>query len=135
MRKLDATAHRPMPWKNGGGTTTEIARAPAEASGALDDFDWRVSMARVAAPGAFSRFDSVDRSIAILEGEGIVLTIAGRDDARLDRASAPLAFPGDVETRCALVGGAVVDFNVMTRRGRFRHALARRVLTAPFDAQ
>ena len=43
-----------MPWKNGGGETTEIAVSP-EAAG-LDRFDWRVSMARVARNGPFSEF-------------------------------------------------------------------------------
>ena len=30
-----------MPWKNGGGETTEIAVSPPGAG--LDDFDWRVA--------------------------------------------------------------------------------------------
>ncbi len=38
-----------MPWKNGGGVTTEICVSPP--SGA---FDWRVSIATVNADGPFS---------------------------------------------------------------------------------
>ena len=41
MRILRAPDYRRMPWKNGGGETTEIAVFPAGAG--LDDFDWRVS--------------------------------------------------------------------------------------------
>jgi uncharacterized protein len=112
-----------MSWKNGGGTTTEIARSPESSS--LDDFDWRISIARVAASGPFSRFARVDRSMAILEGEGIVLTIDGRESARLDTCSTPFAFRGDADVSGMLVGGPIEDLNVMTRRGRFRQVLRR----------
>ena len=123
MRKLDASSYRTMPWKNGGGTTTEIARSPAGES--LDDFDWRISVARVAAGGPFSRFAGVDRSIAILAGEGIVLEIDATGPTRLDRRSQPFAFPADVAVTASLLGDAIEDFNVMTRRGRWRHRLVR----------
>jgi environmental stress-induced protein Ves len=116
-----------MPWKNGGGTTTEIARSPESSS--LDDFDWRISMARVAASGPFSRFAGVDRSIAILEGDGIVLAIDGRETARLDPCSTPFTFRGDPDVSGILVGGPIEDLNVMTRRGRFHHVLRRLDLT------
>lgn len=122
-RKLDAASYRAMRWKNGGGTTTEIARSPAGDS--LDDFDWRVSMAQVASPGPFSRFGGVDRSIAVLEGDGITLRIEGRGETRLDPGSPPFAFPADIAVTASLAGGAIDDFNVMTRRGRWRHLLTR----------
>ena len=68
MRILRAESYRRMPWKNGGGETTEIAVSPEGAG--LDDFDWRVSMARVESSGPFSLFAGIDRTLAILEGEG-----------------------------------------------------------------
>jgi environmental stress-induced protein Ves len=69
MRKLAPPSYRTMPWKNGGGTTIEIARSPEPPEGAgLDDLDWRVSMARVDGPGPFSRFEGVDRTLAVLDG-------------------------------------------------------------------
>jgi environmental stress-induced protein Ves len=129
MRKLDARTYATMPWKNGGGTTTEIARdGGGTAAASLDDLDWRVSMATVASAGPFSRFDGLDRSIAILSGEGLTLAIEGggaRGPVTLDRRSPPFTFPADVAVSAALVGGPVEDFNVMTRRGRFRHLLSR----------
>jgi uncharacterized protein len=120
-----------MPWKNGGGVTTEIAVSPAGA--ALDDFDWRVSMARVENGGPFSGFAGVDRTLAVLEGEGIILDIAGRPAATVTRASAPLSFPADVPTQAALIAGPITDLNVMTRRGRMTHAVERVVISAPTD--
>ncbi|TPN80763.1 HutD family protein [Mesorhizobium sp. CU2] len=121
MRILRAADYRVMPWKNGGGTTTEIAVSPDGAG--LDDFDWRVSMARVETSGPFSSFAGIDRTLSVLEGEGIILEIAGRPPARLTVASAPLAFPGDVPISADLIGGPITDLNVMTRRGRMIHAV------------
>ncbi|RRI01318.1 HutD family protein [Mesorhizobium tamadayense] len=123
MRILRAAGYRVMPWKNGGGTTTEIAVSPHGAG--LDDFDWRISMARVETSGPFSGFAGIDRTLSVLEGEGIVLDIAGRPPTRLTAASAPLSFPGDVPTGATLIGGPITDLNVMTRRGRMTHTVER----------
>ena len=54
MRILRASDHRVMLWKNGGGSTTEIAVFPPGAG--IGAFDWRVSMASVVGDGAFSAF-------------------------------------------------------------------------------
>ncbi|PBC09123.1 HutD family protein [Mesorhizobium sp. WSM3859] len=127
MRILRAARYRVMPWKNGGGTTTEIAVSPDGAG--LDDFDWRVSMARVETGGPFSSFTGIDRTLSVLEGEGVVLDIAGRAPVRLTKASAPLAFAGDLPTSAALISGPITDLNVMTRRGRMAHRVERRPLS------
>ncbi|WP_171524369.1 HutD family protein, partial [Acinetobacter baumannii] len=49
MHVIRSRDYRRMPWKNGGGETTEIIVQPTGAS--LDDFDWRFSMARVGSSG------------------------------------------------------------------------------------
>lgn len=131
MRILRAADYRVMPWKNGGGTTTEIAVSPDGAR--LDDFDWRISMARVEGDGPFSGFAGVDRTLAVLEGEGIVLDITGRPPESLTGASAPFAFPADVPTTAALISGPITDLNVMTRRGRATHTVERLMVSAPTD--
>ena len=123
MRILRAVDYRRMPWKNGGGETTEIAVWPEDSG--LDDFGWRVSMARVERDGPFSAFPGVDRTLSILEGEGLRLAIAGRPAVELDGGAAPYSFPADQPTDSALMGGPVTDLNVMTRRGRFKHAVRR----------
>lgn len=131
MRILRAAEYRVMPWKNGGGTTTEIAVSPDGAG--LDDFDWRVSMARVESDGAFSGFAGVDRTLAVLQGDGIVLDITGRAPTELTGVSAPFSFPADVPTQAALVAGPITDLNVMTRRGRMTHKVERLIISAPLD--
>ena len=111
-----------MPWKNGGGTTQEIACWPPAAS--LADFGWRVSIATIAAAGPFSVFEGVDRLIMLLDGEGVHLRSRdGRVDHRLDAPHRPFAFAGEAEIDCAPQGAASSDFNVMTRRGQWRAEL------------
>ena len=123
MRVLRGQNYRRMPWKNGGGETTEIAIFPEGAG--LDDFDWRVSMARVEASGPFSLFAGIDRTLAILDGAGIILSVEGRIPFGLTARSEPLTFPADVATSAALIAGPITDLNVMTRRGRLAHKVAR----------
>ena len=112
---IDALA--PRPWKNGGGSTREIACWPPGAG--LDDFDWRVSIASVAASGPFSRFAGVDRTIMLLKGDGLRLQAPGLDH-RLDTLHAPFAFSGDTALDCTLLGGESTDLNAMGRRTRGR---------------
>ncbi|BCH31711.1 hypothetical protein MesoLjLc_36410 [Mesorhizobium sp. L-8-10] len=121
MRILRVADHKTMPWKNGGGVTTEIAVFPPDAG--LDDFLWRVSTARVEQNGPFSTFHGVDRSLSILEGNGIVLQVEGRLPFGMTRGDEPLAFPADVPTEATLIAGPVTDLNVMTRRGAFESAV------------
>ena len=123
MRILRAADHKRMPWKNGGGETTEIAVFPENAG--LSDFDWRVSMARVDGDGPFSGFPGIDRTLAILEGAGILLSVEGEAPARLTPDSEPHDFPADIATSAQLIAGTVIDFNVMSRRGKIEHTVDR----------
>lgn len=110
-----------QPWKNGGGTTREIAAFPPQAS--LDDFTWRLSMARVAVAGPFSSFTGIDRVLAVLEG---ALQLDGPTiAARLDPASDPFPFDGGAACAGEPLDGAVLDLNAMARRDRCRIAMHR----------
>ncbi|MDH6128207.1 HutD family protein [Kitasatospora sp. GP82] len=117
VQVLRADERVAAPWLNGGGVTREVAGFPAGAG--LTEFVWRVSLADVAQGGPFSRFEGVDRVITVVEGAGMALTVAGAEH-RLAQPYRPFAFSGEAETECRLLGGPVVDFNVMTRRGRAR---------------
>ena len=116
MRYFELQTLPAMAWKNGGGVTREIVREPAGAN--LEDFNWRVSVADIAAAGPFSRFVGVDRHLLLLEGDGVNLT---SDEAGINvnllADDTVLAFSGDVDMSSQLLGGAVRDFNVMTKRG------------------
>jgi uncharacterized protein len=123
MRILRQSEFRVMPWKNGGGEMIDIIASPEAAS--LDAFDWRVSMARVVRDGPFSVFPGIERSMILLEGEGLTLIIEGHGETRLTRQSPPFVFPGDAATRSRLVAGPILNLNVMTRRGRIAAAVTR----------
>jgi environmental stress-induced protein Ves len=120
MRHLPAAGYRAMPWKNGGGITREVA-VFSEAG----DFLWRLSLATVASDGPFSTFPGIDRTLTVLDGPGIELAVQGRAPARL-APLAPFAFPGDAVASARLLGGAITDFNVMTRRDRLAHRVEAR---------
>lgn len=116
---------RPTPWKNGGGSTTEIAVAPPGAG--FDQFDWRISLATIAQSGPFSTFPGIDRSLALVDGDGVLLDFG--EQRFVLSASEPLVeFPGEARVHATVVDGATIDFNVMTRRGRCRHRLEPRIV-------
>ena len=117
---------RATPWKNGGGSTTEIAVAPPDAG--FDDFDWRVSLATITTDGPFSSFPGIDRSLMLVEGDSVQLTLDGARKVHLNAAQPMLWFPGEAAVH-AQVRGVTTDFNVMTRRDRCRHQLEK--ITAP----
>ncbi|WP_441228460.1 HutD/Ves family protein [Tardiphaga sp. 20_F10_N6_6] len=114
MQILRAANYKMMPWKNGLGSTTEIAIFPANAK--LDDFDWRVSMAQVTSDGPFSSFPGIDRTLLVIDGAGIDLNVHGSASVRIDRSTIH-SFPGDQQTSALLIDGPITDLNVMSRRG------------------
>jgi environmental stress-induced protein Ves len=115
--RFDLREIAPQPWKNGAGLTREIAFGGASSV----DFDWRISLADVAQDAPFSAFPGVDRCIVLLRGAGMRLRSAdGQTDHALTTPLAPFCFPGDAALDATLLDGASSDFNVMTRRGRFR---------------
>src|SRR5579859_6225442 len=105
-------AYRVMPWRNGQGTTAEIALEPGDGG----RFRWRLSIADVAASGPFSDFAGYDRVIAVVGGAGMRLAVAGRPPIELTQASEPYAFAGEAATECTLLQGPIRDFNLMTDR-------------------
>ncbi|MFJ3723642.1 HutD family protein [Streptomyces sp. NPDC090045] len=117
LRLLRAADRGATPWKNGGGVTREIATRPEGAG--TGDFDWRVSLAEVAADGPFSSFPGVDRTLTLAEGAGMDLAVAGVRHL-VDERFAPRDFAGDEPTDCRLLDGPVVNFNVMYRRSATR---------------
>ncbi len=121
MQIIRSASYKRMPWKNGGGETTEIAVSPPGADFAA--MGWRLSMATVAADGPFSSFPGIDRTLSVLSGT-LGLDIGG---ARVDlmEMSPPHSFPGEAAVHGVVVRGPVTDLNVMTRREALRHDVRR----------
>ncbi|HEY4163031.1 MAG TPA: HutD family protein [Dongiaceae bacterium] len=114
LTHLSSADYKRMPWKNGGGMTTEIMAEPGPTGG----FDWRLSIAEVAQSGPFSDFSGYDRTIMLIEGAGFVLDFDQAPSKRVDRPFEPFPFAGEWQADCTLIDGPVRDFNLMTARDR-----------------
>lgn len=110
MRLLPYSGYAEMRWKNGQGVTREVCRFPAS-----EQYDWRISVATIREDGAFSRFSGYLRNISVLEGEGMFLTVDDQRSALIPPFQAT-DFNGDSEVFCEVVGGPLLDFNVIYRR-------------------
>lgn len=121
-RLIQYASLRPTPWKNGGGVTTELAMSPPGAG--LGDFDWRVSLASIAEDGPFSQFPGVDRTLVMVAGDGVLLEVG--DQRVVLSPSEPLVeFAGEDPVHATVGGQSTLDFNVLTRRGSYRHRIER----------
>ena len=105
----------PTPWRNGGGTTRELLAWPESAA-----WQWRASVAEVTQPGPFSSFVGVQRWFAVLEGDGVCLTV-NRYLHMLGKSDEPFAFDGALDTTCELLGSETQDFNLMVQGGASAH--------------
>jgi environmental stress-induced protein Ves len=113
---LRAARYPRMPWKNGGGSTEEISR---DSGTGLDGFGWRVSIADIGESGGFSSFPGYQRVITVLQGDGMTLTIDGKPGRALLPYDA-LAFSGDSQVHCELLGGGIRDFNLIYSPARYQ---------------
>jgi hypothetical protein len=108
VRLADVAA---QPWRNGGGLTRELLAWPAGGAWRV-----RVSVADIAADGPFSAFPGVERWFAVLEGEGVVLSLP-RGERSVGRGDEPLRFDGEEAVHCRLIEGPTRDLNLMVVRG------------------
>jgi environmental stress-induced protein Ves len=106
--------------KNGGGTTREIVSWPLYAEPAA--FDWRVSIAAITASGPLADFAGVDRTIMLLDGDGIRLQSDGLDEM-LAVPHQSFSFDGEASVACTLHGKLSTNLNLMVRRGQGRAEL------------
>ena len=111
-----------QPWRNGGGTTTELAR-----NGDTNRWLWRLSVADVDRSGPFSDFTGYRRIIMLLEGSGMALSFDGAPPVVLDRRYRPFAFDGGMRTECTLLDGPIRDMNLIVD-GRIEASLDVRLL-------
>lgn len=101
-----------VPWANGLGTTSVVARWPDD-----DSWVWRLSLADVTTDGPFSSLPGIDRFIVVASGAGMELTIGDAPAVQLTVASPPFAFDGGADVMCHLIDGPIVDLNLMARSG------------------
>lgn len=121
VRAADAAV---MPWRNGGGVTREYLVHPG-----VDAFEWRVSVADVAADGPFSEFVGYDRVLTLLSGAGMALTFADGVTVALDQPLQHHRFAGEEAVTAKLLNGPTTDLNLFWQRDRWEADV--RVLRAP----
>jgi uncharacterized protein len=109
------------PWKNGGGSTAEIAIFPEGSSLNAGDFLWRFSSARIEQPGPFSLFPGFDRLLVLLEGKELVLN--SQDEMVALKKGEFFQFTGEESYSAALPKGPVVDLGLICRRSELRAQL------------
>lgn len=100
-----------MPWRNGAGITREIARAPAQG----ERFAWRLSLASLQVSAPFSSYAGYERCVALVEGRGFVLHVAGAGAKKLSARGDHALFAGAAEARCELLEGPCTDLSLMVR--------------------
>lgn len=101
------------PWKNGGGETAEILCQPQGAG--FDDFDWRISTARVSQSGPFSVFPGIDRVLTVIEGGAMRLAFETGESLTCQPDGVPHSFSGAVPCHADLLGDPLLDLNLMVR--------------------
>lgn len=111
MQVLRHADYHRMPWRNGLGTTLEIAREPQGPG----EFDWRLSLASLSTDGPFSAYPGFTRLVALVAGRGFALTVDGRERTALETIGANACFPGGAVTHCRLLGGPCSDLSLMVR--------------------
>jgi environmental stress-induced protein Ves len=117
---LRASERAALPWRNGGGTTFEVARRAAPRHSTAE-FLWRVSIASVSSAGPFSSFAGFERLIAVIEGRGMRLSGITQEDVAL-RPFEVFRFDGAASVTGALPQGPVNDLNLIYDP---RHCVAR----------
>jgi len=116
MKVIRRTSFRAVPWKNGGGTTHEALRVPPSG----DLFRWRVSVADLASSGPFSDFAGYDRTMVLLRGAGVRLTLDGGEQHVLREIGDLVEFDGARATSSELLDGPCTDLNLMASKSMRR---------------
>lgn len=124
-------------WKNGGGSTKQLLIWPKGAD--LSNFDFRISIATISSDGPFSIFPSIDRQLCLLEGEGVKLLMsengAKSSELVLRPNQAAFCFSGETQIESQLLDKQIIDFNVMTKRGKYRAYIERLELNGSFSLE
>ncbi|MBG6083887.1 HutD/Ves family protein [Zhihengliuella flava] len=92
-------------WRNGRGKTREILSTERR----------RLSLALVDQAGEFSRYDGFTRVQTVVEGELLVLTVDGREQAI--EQYRPFTYDGAAQTTASLPTGPVVCLNAFAAHG------------------
>lgn len=112
-RVLRYKSYRSMPWRNGRGSTLEIAREPATGK----EFAWRLSLADIERDTAFSAYPGYSRALVLIAGNSLRLRFRRHGHCMLDAAARGTRFEGDWQTHCMVPDGRCMDLSLIVRKG------------------
>jgi environmental stress-induced protein Ves len=118
VRVLPSTHARRVPWKNGLGSTLELA---TDAPPGLP-WTWRLALAPVPERAPFSSYPGIDRYIAVVQGDGLTLE-SKLGEVRVPHEGAGLPFAGETPIVGRPDGPDVLDVNLMVVRSVWRASL------------
>jgi environmental stress-induced protein Ves len=105
-------------WKNGLGSTFQIAIFPENATVAANDFLWRISMAVVSSSNSFSQFSECERQLVVWKGAGLVL------NGTPLMPHAPYTFSGEQHIECDLLENSpVTDLGIIYKKKSLKASL------------
>lgn len=111
VRVLRFDEYPVVPWRNGRGVTREIA-ASVVAAGTQEAPAWRISMATIEEDVPFSQFPGRARTLGVVDGEGIELTVDERmRPLRLGDLFGP--FSGDLPASARPIDGPALDLGLI----------------------
>ena len=111
---LDPANYLRTPWKNGGGTTVDIA---------FSSDVWRFGRTPIVQPGPFSDYTGYDRVQVLVSGSGLVLeTPQGEIDVR--QPFRPVHFTGETRIASRLEAGPVEVVNLIGARAQVKIDIA-----------
>jgi hypothetical protein len=115
MRIIRREDFRQTRWRNGLGTSWDIASSPPD----TEDFGWRFATALIETDVPFSLYPGIDRIFTLITGHGLDLAFDGMPGLSVERLFVPHPFPCDVPAFCKLRRGPCRALNLFTRRERW----------------
>jgi environmental stress-induced protein Ves len=112
FRLLKYQSYRAMPWRNGLGSTLEIAREPPTGG----DFAWRLSLADIERDTDFSAYPGYSRALVLVGGDSLSLRFRGHGRCLLDATQRGTRFEGDWQTRGSVPQGRCTDLSLIVRK-------------------
>ena len=110
---LTPSQYQKQLWKNGKGSTAEIAISPVGAIFPADPFLWRLSSAELTEACAFSQFQNYSRYLALFKGQSMGLKFGQEIQERLLKAGEVMDFSGSDSASCTLPEGPVTDLGLI----------------------
>jgi environmental stress-induced protein Ves len=126
MQLLAPSDFAAFAWKNGRGTTYDIAAAwrLGRPSGDWGDILWRFGRTAIAEPGPFSSLAGFDRCQVVLRGEGLTLHGPNGFFRDLRRPFVPVRYRGEGPIESRLEAGPVEVLNLIAERASTQIDLA-----------